>query len=130
MLSGFSGIFFKPKVAFAASKATDQDWDLTEKEWKSRLSLEAYKVLREEGTERSFTSLLNEEKRKGIFSCAGCDQPLFDSSKKFDSGTGWPSFWEALPNAIAEKKDFKLITQITSSLQFKNKANVYCIIHK
>ena len=110
---GLLGIVFSPKVVFAASQAADQEWDLTDQEWKKRLALETYKVLREEGTERPFSSSLNEEKRHGIFYCAGCDQPLFDSSMKFDSGTGWPSFWDSLPNAIATKTDFKLIVPRT-----------------
>ncbi|ABX07946.1 peptide-methionine (R)-S-oxide reductase MsrB [Prochlorococcus marinus] len=111
--SGFLGLLFTPKTVFAASKAADEDWNLTDEDWKKRLSLEAYKVLREEGTERPFSSLLNEEKRLGVFHCAGCDLPLFESAKKFDSGTGWPSFWESLPNAIDTKTDFKLIVPRT-----------------
>ncbi len=92
------------------SKIPDYDkWQLSEKEWKARLSPEAYGVLRKEGTERPWTSPLNEEKRKGTFVCAGCAYALFSSDKKFDSGTGWPSFFDALPNAIGTKKDFKLI---------------------
>ncbi|KGG13377.1 MULTISPECIES: peptide-methionine (R)-S-oxide reductase MsrB [Prochlorococcus] len=106
-------LLFSPKTVFAASKANDQTWDLSNEEWKRRLSSEAYKVLREEATERPFTSPLNEEKRTGTFNCAGCDQPLFHSSKKFDSGTGWPSFWDPLPNAISTKTDFKLIVPRT-----------------
>ena len=86
---------------------------LTKDDWKKRLSPEAFYVLREEGTERPFSSKLNDEKRQGIFACAGCDLPLFESSKKFDSGTGWTSFWEALPNAIETKTDFKLIVPRT-----------------
>jgi peptide-methionine (R)-S-oxide reductase len=66
-------------------------------------------VLRLEGTEPPFTSPLNGEKRKGTFHCAGCDLPLFSSATKYDSGTGWPSFWQPLPQAIATKLDFKLI---------------------
>eukprot|EP00186_Timspurckia_oligopyrenoides_P001400 CAMPEP_0182442090 /NCGR_PEP_ID=MMETSP1172-20130603/1057_1 /TAXON_ID=708627 /ORGANISM="Timspurckia oligopyrenoides, Strain CCMP3278" /LENGTH=148 /DNA_ID=CAMNT_0024636785 /DNA_START=215 /DNA_END=661 /DNA_ORIENTATION=+ len=66
----------------------------TEEEWRSLLSPLAYKVLRENGTERSFTSTLNNENRAGIFACAGCSANLFSSKAKFDSGTGWPSFYE------------------------------------
>lgn len=84
-------------------------WQLDEKEWKSRLSPEAYAVLRKEGTERPFTSPLNDEKRAGIFACAGCGLDLFSSESKFDSGTGWPSFFEPLPNAMGTKTDFKLV---------------------
>jgi len=77
----------------------------TDAEWKKLLTPEQYYVLREEGTERPFTSPLNHEKRKGTFTCAGCDLPLFDSETKFDSGTGWPSFWTALKGAVNETKD-------------------------
>lgn len=84
-------------------------WRLSEKEWKERLAPEAYQVLRREGTERPWTSPLNDEKRAGVFACAGCGFDLFSSEKKFDSGTGWPSFFDVLPNAIGTKRDFKLI---------------------
>ena len=95
--------------ADAASKAGDPQWALSEEAWKKRLSPAAYQVLRLEGTERPFTSPLNQEKRSGRYSCAGCGLPLFSSQAKFDSGTGWPSFWQPLPGAVATKKDFKLI---------------------
>jgi peptide-methionine (R)-S-oxide reductase len=74
-------------------------------EWRKLLSPEAYDVLRHEGTERAFSSPLDEEKRAGTYSCAGCDLPLFSSKTKFDSGTGWPSFWAPLPNAVATRHD-------------------------
>lgn len=88
-------------------------WRLSEKEWKARLDAEAYAVLRREATERPWTSPLNDEKRKGVFACAGCGYDLFSSDKKFDSGTGWPSFFDVLPNAIGKKTDFKLIVPRT-----------------
>jgi peptide-methionine (R)-S-oxide reductase len=97
----------------AASKAGDPRWALSETEWKRRLSPQAYQVLRQEATERPFSSSLNNEKRKGRFVCAGCRLPLFSSSAKFDSGTGWPSFWQPLPRAVATKTDFKLIVPRT-----------------
>jgi peptide-methionine (R)-S-oxide reductase len=78
-------------------------------EWKAELSPEAYHVLRREGTERAGTSPLNAEKRAGTFVCAGCGQELFGSETKYDSGTGWPSFYDALPGALETKTDFKLI---------------------
>jgi peptide-methionine (R)-S-oxide reductase len=78
-------------------------------EWKALLSPERYAVLFEESTERAFSSPLNDEKRAGTFICAACAQPLFDAAKKFDSGTGWPSFWEPLPDAVATSTDHKLI---------------------
>ena len=82
---------------------------LSDAEWKKRLAPEAYDVLRHEGTERSGTSPLNQEKRKGYFACAGCDLPLFTSDKKFESGTGWPSFWAPIAGRLETKTDFKLI---------------------
>ena len=114
IFSGFLGLtLFSSKKVFAASDASKDDWKLTKEEWRKRLNPAAYKVLREEGTERPFSSLLNDEKRQGTFHCAGCDLPLFSSTAKFDSGTGWPSFWEPLPNAIQTKTDFKLIVPRT-----------------
>ena len=101
------------KSADAASKAADPQWQLTDAQWKARLSPAAYQVLRQEGTERPFSSPLNNEKRAGIFHCAGCDLPLFSSKAKYDSGTGWPSFWEPLADAIETKVDFKLIVPRT-----------------
>lgn len=77
-------------------------------EWKKKLSPLAYNVLRHQATERPFTSPLNDEHRAGIFSCAGCAQNLFSSKAKFDSGTGWPSFWEPLRKAVAASRDFEL----------------------
>ena len=81
----------------------------TETEWKEILTPPQYHILREEGTERSHTSPLNNEKREGTYVCAGCELPLFTSDMKFDSGTGWPSFFTTLPNRIETKLDFKLI---------------------
>ena len=70
---------------------------------------EQYRVLREEGTEPPWTSSLNDEKRAGTYMCAGCEQPLFTADMKFDSGTGWPSFFDVIDGAIGTKRDFKLI---------------------
>ena len=78
-------------------------------EWRRLLPGPAYEVLFEEHTERSGTSPLNAEKREGTFVCAACSLPLFASSAKFESGTGWPSFYEPLPGRVATKRDFKLI---------------------
>ena len=108
-VAGFFGSSWWPQPVLAASKAADSTWDLSAEQWRQRLSPEAYDVLRNEGTERPFTSSLNAEKRSGTYHCAGCDQPLFSSEAKFDSGTGWPSFWQPLQGAIATKVDFKLI---------------------
>jgi peptide-methionine (R)-S-oxide reductase len=78
-------------------------------EWKAMLTDLEYKVMRREGTERAFTSPLNDEKRAGVFHCRGCDLPLYDAATKFDSGTGWPSFWQALPDAVGTRPDRKLL---------------------
>tara|TARA_R110000803_G_scaffold27651_3_gene64522 strand:+ start:552 stop:1085 length:534 start_codon:yes stop_codon:yes gene_type:complete len=77
--------------------------------WRTRLSPEAFAVLRKADTERAFTSPLNKEKRDGTYHCAGCDLPLFASDTKFDSGTGWPSFFDAMPGAVSTSLDRKLI---------------------
>lgn len=78
-------------------------------EWKKLVSPAAYTVLFEEGTERAGSSPLNNEKRPGTYICAACNQPLFDSAHKYDSGTGWPSFWQPLAGALGTSTDFKLI---------------------
>ena len=103
----------KPKKVLAASASSDEEWNLTNEDWKNKLTPESYYILREEGTERAFSSQLNNEKRKGIFYCAGCNKPLFTSDTKFDSGTGWPSFWDSIPGSIETKVDFKLIVPRT-----------------
>ncbi|MHB8635237.1 MAG: peptide-methionine (R)-S-oxide reductase MsrB [Fimbriimonadaceae bacterium] len=77
----------------------------TDAEWRKILSPAAYEVLRHADTERAFTSALLNEHRKGTFVCAGCGQKLFESSTKFDSGTGWPSFWTAIKGAVVERQD-------------------------
>ena len=82
---------------------------LTDAQWKQRLTPDQYSVMRQEGTERPYASPLNDEHRPGVFHCAGCDLALFSSTTKFDSGTGWPSFYAALPGAVAMKTDFKLV---------------------
>ncbi len=81
----------------------------SKKEWRELLERERYQVLFEEATERAFTSELNDEKHKGTFICAACYLPLFDSKTKFDSGTGWPSFYQAIEGHIGTKKDYKLV---------------------
>ena len=82
-------------------------------EWKKRLSPEQYRVLRTEGTERAGSSPLNKEKRRGTYACAGCGLPLFSSATKFESGTGWPSFWKPLPNAVGTRPDNTLFMRRT-----------------
>lgn len=80
----------------------------TDEEWRDRLSPEQFQVLRKHGTERSGTSPLNREKRSGVFRCAGCGQELFTSDAKFESGTGWPSFWTPVENAVETTTDRNL----------------------
>jgi peptide-methionine (R)-S-oxide reductase len=82
-------------------------------EWKKLLSPAAYDVLRHQGTEVPFTSPLNKEHRKGIFACAGCALDLYSSDTKFDSGTGWPSFFRPLPNAVVTSQDHSLFMERT-----------------
>jgi len=106
-------IFFQSKTVLASTSNSQENWDLSKEEWKNKLSPESYYILREEGTERAFSSSLNNEKRKGVFHCAGCNLPLFSSDKKFDSGTGWPSFWESIEGSVDTKVDFKLIVPRT-----------------
>ena len=108
-IAGVLGSISGAQPVLAASKASDSAWNLSDDAWRKRLTAEAYHVLRNEGTERPFTSSLNDEKRPGSYHCAGCDQPLFSSQAKFNSGTGWPSFFEPLEGGVATKVDFKLI---------------------
>ncbi|HEX9392581.1 MAG TPA: peptide-methionine (R)-S-oxide reductase MsrB [Usitatibacteraceae bacterium] len=82
---------------------------LSDAEWKQKLTPAQFDVLRKEGTERPFSSPLNDEKRKGVFHCSACDLPVYTSEMKFDSGTGWPSFFTTLPGAFDTSRDFKLI---------------------
>ena len=77
----------------------------TDAAWKARLTPEAYDVLRHEGTEPPFSSPLDHEKRAGVYHCAGCDLALFSSKTKYDSGSGWPSFWAPLPDTVSTKSD-------------------------
>lgn len=98
-----------PGVALAADRYAASPWrKLTDADWKKRLSPEAYEVLRHEGTEPPFTSPLLKEHRKGTFVCAGCGLPLFKSEWKFESGTGWPSFYTEIPGALGKKVDHLL----------------------
>jgi len=85
----------------------------TPEEWRKVLTPEQFYILREEGTERPGSSPLNQEKRKGTYVCAACALPLFTSATKFESGTGWPSFYESIPGAVATKVDYKIIAPRT-----------------
>jgi peptide-methionine (R)-S-oxide reductase len=96
-------------TAHNATAARSDRVERTDTEWRQRLSAAAYAVLRHEGTERPFSSPLNAEKRAGSYCCAGCELPLFTQATKFDSGTGWPSFFGALPGALETRTDYKLI---------------------
>jgi peptide-methionine (R)-S-oxide reductase len=96
------------------SSESEKDWSaLPESEWKEKLPPEQFHVLRKEGTERAHTSPLNEEKRQGSFHCAGCGLPLFESKTKFDSGTGWPSFFDPIEGALETKTDYFLLVPRT-----------------
>jgi peptide-methionine (R)-S-oxide reductase len=96
-------------VVLGASNARAYEVTKSDTEWKKILSPAAYEVLRHEDTEPPFSSPLNKEHRKGIFACAGCALDLYSSDTKFDSGTGWPSFWKPLANAVLTKTDTSLM---------------------
>ena len=101
LLTLFSALGAAPAVVSAQGKpGVTYKVSFTDAEWKQRLGPAAYDVLRHEGTERPFTSALNNEKRKGTYHCAGCDAALFTANMKFDSGTGWPSFYTTLPGVL------------------------------
>jgi peptide-methionine (R)-S-oxide reductase len=100
-LSGLAAIASASLLQATAARAGGDDHvAYTDAEWRARLTPEQYEILRKEGTERPFTSPLLHEERKGVFACAGCGLDLFSSSTKFDSGTGWPSFWAPLDKAV------------------------------
>jgi peptide-methionine (R)-S-oxide reductase len=104
------GISLPVLAACGASPAEAKDfpYQLSESQWRSRLSKDEFYILREAGTERPYTSPLNVEKRDGTFKCAGCGQALYSSEHKYDSRTGWPSFWRALPKSIGTSTDYKI----------------------
>jgi peptide-methionine (R)-S-oxide reductase len=108
---GFSALALITKFGEAETmtKSGTVDYrNLSDADWRQRLTANQYAILRQHGTERAGTSPLNNEKRKGIFACAGCDLPLFSSDTKFESGTGWPSFYQPLANAVETKTDRSL----------------------
>jgi len=96
-------------LAFAKPALAKFEVDLSDEDWRDILTPEQYRVLRHSGTERPYSSPLNDETRAGVFHCAGCDLALYPSAAKFDSGTGWPSFWDSLPGAVGTKTEYKLI---------------------
>jgi len=99
------GLSWRMNAGASSAPAGKFEVTKSDAEWKRTLTPDQYAVLRHEGTETAYSSPLNEEHRKGTFACAGCDLALFSSATKFDSGTGWPSFWQPLPNAVLETTD-------------------------
>ncbi len=109
-LYSITGLLATPLLTGSATAANGKFVvSKSREEWKKLLSAEAYQVLFEDGTERAGTSPLNQEKRPGTYLCAACNLPLFDAAHKYESGTGWPSFWQGLPAALGTSTDFKLI---------------------
>jgi peptide-methionine (R)-S-oxide reductase len=105
-LSGLTAIASASLLQGPSARAAEEEHVVrTDAEWRSTLTADQYAILRKEGTERPFTSSLLHEGRKGVFACAGCGLDLFSSSTKFDSGTGWPSFWAPLDNAVNTHED-------------------------
>ena len=105
---GALALALRPGSMSAIADDTKYEVTLSDAEWQQKLSPEAYNVLRQQGTEAPGTSPLLKEHRVGTFSCAGCDLPNFDSKTKFESGTGWPSFYQPLPNAVVKSVDNSL----------------------
>ncbi|MDF1608281.1 peptide-methionine (R)-S-oxide reductase MsrB [Hoeflea sp. YIM 152468] len=115
LTAGVAGValtVFGRRSRATASEGTFE-FTLSEAEWKAKLTPGQYDVLRTEATERAFTSPLNDEKRNGMYHCAGCDLPAYASDAKYDSGTGWPSFWKAEENAVRTKEDKSLFSTRT-----------------
>ncbi|MEP3437996.1 MAG: peptide-methionine (R)-S-oxide reductase MsrB [Hoeflea sp.] len=115
LAAGVAGLALTVIGRRAPARASEGNFEimLSEAEWREKLSPQQFAVLREEATERAFTSPLNDEKRKGVFHCAGCDLPAYSSEAKYDSGTGWPSFWKAEEGAIGTKEDRSLFSTRT-----------------
>ena len=112
ILAGARGLF----GSSTANAARAYEITRTDAEWQKILTPVQYGVLRQAGTERPFSSPLDREKRDGVFSCAGCALPLFSSSTKFESGTGWPSFWKPMDKAVVEETDTTLFMKRTEVL--------------
>jgi peptide-methionine (R)-S-oxide reductase len=106
-LAGLLGLRWLRGEPARAGTKTAQTFEIekTDAQWRAQLTPQQYHILREHGTEPPFTSPLLKEHRKGTFACAGCDLPLYSSETKFESGTGWPSFWKPLPDAVGESTD-------------------------
>jgi len=113
LLASLAGLFglaaFRWLRATPAQAAEKFEIEKTDAEWRAQLTPQQYEILRKQGTERPGSSPLLKEKRKGIFACAGCDLPLFSSETKYESGTGWPSFFTTIPGVFDNKTDYKLI---------------------
>ena len=109
----FIGSLLSGSAMLLTEQAFGYEVTKSDAEWKKQLSPAAYDVLRHEGTEPPFTSPLNNEHRKGIFACAGCALELYSSDTKFDSGTGWPSFFRPLPGAVVNAQDNSLMMSRT-----------------
>ena len=105
-----AGVAVPVVAACSGSPAQAKTWPKgrSDAQWKAKLTKTQYKILREASTERPFSSPLDKEKRKGTFVCAGCANALYSSATKYDSGTGWPSFWKPLPGAIATETDWDI----------------------
>lgn len=108
---------FAARPSFGAGNEGSFEISLSPDEWRARLTPAAFDVLRNHGTERPYSSPLNDETRAGLYHCAGCDLPLFDAATKYDSGTGWPSFYAPLENAIGTRADNTL---------FMTRTEVHC----
>jgi peptide-methionine (R)-S-oxide reductase len=110
-IAALAGLFATHRLASAARSepARADKVKLSEEEWRKRLTPEQFAVLRQEATERPGSSPFNAEKRKGTYVCAGCDLPLFKSETKYESGTGWPSFFSYIPDSLGTKTDYKIL---------------------
>jgi peptide-methionine (R)-S-oxide reductase len=117
---GLTGVALASSLVVGRSKATPRGTNFavnhSPAEWRKILGPQRYAVLREASTERPFSSALLNEHRRGIFVCAGCALPLFSSTTKFESGTGWPSFWDVLPRAVVKRADHSLLMERTEVL--------------
>ena len=111
--AAFSSLVLGLGLAMLRTRAEAFEISKTDEEWKAILSPSQFAVMREESTEGAFTSALLDEHRKGTFNCAACELPLYASEAKYESGTGWPSFFDVLPNAVGKKEDNTLFTSRT-----------------
>ena len=105
---GSAGCYAALTACGSKAEAKSFPVSLSDAQWRAKLTPSQYRILRKEGTERPYSSALNDEKRSGTFLCAGCDNDLFSSRTKFESGTGWPSFWKPLPGSVGISRDFSL----------------------